>query len=194
MLMFAVNAFTTFVLSSELPTFVNPRLQLQVIFQTLLFYKPFPPTWPLISYIPLFYLPLLSPISLPPAEALKLITREGYQSCFRFLNPPFGYREGKAHSSFFSCHICTNEPERVCLFYSEPPLSFISRKTTHEKASVGLMVDVHVEDRRHWNTFTSFFASCSSPSLNIFVPFFFNFFILHLFFCIFQGDALWRYK
>ena len=34
------------------------------------------------------------------------------------------------------------------------------------------MVEVHVEDRRHWNTFTAFFASCSSPSLNIFVPFF----------------------
>ena len=110
MLMFAVNAFTTFVLSSELLTFVNPRLQLQVIFQTLLFYKPFPPTWPLISYIPLFFIP---PFSLQQAS----------------LPPP--------HSSFLSCHICTNEPERgMSILTGTPPrwLVFISRKTTHEKS------------------------------------------------------------
>ena len=110
MLMFAVNAFTTFVLSSELPTFVNPRLQLQVIFQTLLFYKPFPPTWPLISYIPLFFIP---------------------PSLFnRPLSPP-------PHSSFLSGHICTNEPERgMFILTGTPPrwLVFISRKTTHEKS------------------------------------------------------------
>ena len=73
MLMFAVNAFTAFVLSSELLTFVNPRLQLQVIFQTQLFYKPFPPTWPLISYIPLFFIPpLLSSIGLSPPHPTQV--------------------------------------------------------------------------------------------------------------------------
>ena len=109
MFMFAVNVFTTFVLSNERPTFVNPHLQLQVFFRPCSFINPPPPTWPPISYIPFFH---------PPP-------------------PPLSLREGKAHSSFLSCHICANEPERGIFILSRTPprrLVFISRKTTYEKS------------------------------------------------------------